>query len=117
MLPQYRCAKGVTVTPRQPIPRLSKRGAERNKEYARAKRQWWKLVQSCKCPVMLLLFAKVVPVSKSPHHTRGRIGTLLCDTRYWLAVSERGHEWIHQHPKEAREHGWLCPVGFWGKQS
>ncbi len=41
------------------------------------------------------------------HHKKGRVGSLLNDTRYWLAVSRVGHQWLHDHPNQARERGWL----------
>lgn len=49
------------------------------------------------------------------HHVRGRNGGLLLDVRYWLAVSAKGHRWIHDNPKQAQEHGWLAGPGEWGK--
>jgi len=41
------------------------------------------------------------------HHTNGREGDRLNDVRYFLGVSRRGHNWIHDNPQEAREKGWL----------
>src|SRR5947207_1738497 len=48
------------------------------------------------------------------HHVRGRAGALLLDERFWLAVSQRGHRWIHDQPEAARELGLLCEAGKWG---
>ena len=50
------------------------------------------------------------------HHSRGRSGRLLCDVRFWLPVSFSGHRWIHDHPAEARRHGWIGEVGTWNSQ-
>lgn len=47
------------------------------------------------------------------HHTRGRAGSLLLDERFWLAVSENGHRFIHENMDLAREYGWLCEKGLW----
>lgn len=47
------------------------------------------------------------------HHKRGRRGSLLTDERFWMPVSKQGHRFIHEHPDEARKHGWLCEVGQW----
>lgn len=47
------------------------------------------------------------------HHVRGRLGRLLRDQRFWLAVSKQGHRWIHEHPAQARRYGWLCERGQW----
>ena len=46
------------------------------------------------------------------HHIRGRLGPLLNDERYWLAVSRQGHRWIlHLFPDEARSRGLACLAG------
>ena len=39
------------------------------------------------------------------HHKRGRIGALLLDQRYWLAVSRKGHQRIENEPEWAKEMG------------
>lgn len=41
------------------------------------------------------------------HHKAGRVGRLLLDSEYWLAVSRKGHEFIHQNPKFSYSKGWL----------
>lgn len=41
------------------------------------------------------------------HHKNGRNGERLLDTNYFMAVCRQCHQWIHAHPKEAREVGWL----------
>lgn len=53
--------------------------------------------------------------SEDVHHMRGRIGRLLCDKRYWLAVSREGHEKIGREPDWARRMGYLCVKGQWGR--
>lgn len=49
------------------------------------------------------------------HHVRGRAGSLLLDTRYWLPVSRAGHYWIDTHRNEARARGWLAKLGEWNR--
>jgi hypothetical protein len=49
------------------------------------------------------------------HHIQGRLGPLLTDERFWLAVSRSGHDWIHAHPEESRQKGWLCEKGKWNQ--
>ena len=49
------------------------------------------------------------------HHTRGRIGKLLLDRRYWLGLCEKGHEFVHKNIEEARAMGLICEKGKWGK--
>jgi hypothetical protein len=39
------------------------------------------------------------------HHKRGRIGKLLTDIRFFLAVCERCHKWIENNPKAAKALG------------
>lgn len=66
------------------------------------------------CPVMLEITGEKIRV-RDIHHMRGRIGTLLLDERYWLAVSRVGHDWINANPVLARAYGWLCQPGQWNK--
>lgn len=37
------------------------------------------------------------------HHMKGRTGSLLCDTRYWLAVCQECHRYIEDHKKWSRQ--------------
>lgn len=48
-----------------------------------------------------------VPPATQIHHTNRRHGERLNDERYWLAVSEAAHLWIHSYPSAARLRGWL----------
>ena len=41
------------------------------------------------------------------HHTHHRENERLNDTRYWLAVSRRGHQYIHNNPEESYAKKWL----------
>lgn len=43
--------------------------------------------------------------STDVHHKRGRIGTLLTEIKYWLAVCRHCHDWIEAHPEESKEKG------------
>lgn len=40
------------------------------------------------------------------HHKKGRLGKLLLDQRFWLAVSRKGHKWIEENPLEAKKLGY-----------
>ena len=77
-----------------------------HKEYISAKRAF---LIGKRCAVYPLYAASEV------HHKRGRLGPLLVDKRYWLAVSAQGHRWIHEHPEEARRRGWLAKPGQWNR--
>jgi len=48
------------------------------------------------------------------HHSRGRIGRLYLDERFWIGVCAPCHAWIHEEaPNEARELGLLASVAEW----
>ena len=80
--------------------------AGRVREYAKARKAF---VAGKRCAVFPDLPAEEV------HHSRGRFGALLLDERYWVAVSRDGHRWIHANVTEARERGWICAKGDWGR--
>lgn len=40
------------------------------------------------------------------HHRAGRIGKLLYDQRYFMAVCDPCHKYIELNPLEAKENGW-----------
>lgn len=41
------------------------------------------------------------------HHVNGRNGIRLLDMTWWLPTCRSCHDFIHQHPKYAREAGFL----------
>ncbi len=41
------------------------------------------------------------------HHMRGRVGKMLTDRRYLMAICRTCHTWIHDHAKAARALGLL----------
>lgn len=47
------------------------------------------------------------------HHSHGRVGRLLLYEPWWVAVSDWGHQWIQDHPEQARKLKLLCPLGQW----
>ncbi len=47
------------------------------------------------------------------HHVRGRLGTLLVDTRFFAAVHPECHQRIHNHLHWAQIEGWIAPAGKW----
>lgn len=49
------------------------------------------------------------------HHSRGKLGALLCDTRFFFAVCRECHNWIGDHPDWARAIGLLCEPGDWNR--
>lgn len=112
------------VKPKRFIRPASKRKQSTNAEYRREARQ---VVISLSllgvtCPVVdsipelrdgKMYGHKISNKLNEIHHTRGRLGSLLTDKRYWLAVSKQGHRWIHSNITEARKRGWICEKGKW----
>lgn len=56
------------------------------------------------------LVGKICPVTNKPatqvHHKRGRTGKYLLDERYWLGVTQEGHQKIEENPEWAKEMGY-----------
>jgi hypothetical protein len=53
---------------------------------------------------------KICPITKKPttdiHHKKGRVGSLLLDTRFWIALSREGHKFVEENPIWAKENGY-----------
>lgn len=79
------------------IRKLSKKRAAQNRIYLKMAKAF---IADKFCPVTGFPATEV-------HHINGRIGSLLTDERYFLAVSTEGHRWIHENVKEARSKGWI----------
>ena len=47
------------------------------------------------------------------HHSRGRIGKLLLDKRYWVPLCRDCHDLAHREIAKAREFGIICMKGKW----
>lgn len=93
---------------------LSSRQRDRLNLYAMAKRRWWRELESKQCawPGCNAL-AEV-----SPHHKNGRVGTLLCEVRLFVALCHFHHSGLHSDTKlaeAARTHGLLAEKGWWNK--
>jgi hypothetical protein len=48
-----------------------------------------------------------VPMATQIHHKRGRVGSLLTDQRYFMAVCNDGHHWIHTNTGASYERGFM----------
>lgn len=62
-------------------------------------------------------FGKTIDV----HHSRGKLGPLLIDQRFWIPVCRTCHDWIGSNPDAARKLTWngipvLCAKGEWNSQ-
>lgn len=82
----------------EPIKKVSKKQQSRNARYAKAKREY--LTEHPKCQVCNIRLASDI------HHRRGRVGDLLCDKSYFLAVDRMCHQKIELNPVWAKENGY-----------
>lgn len=86
---------------RKPIRKVSAKRAEQNKIYKRLRELFLRVNPLCQ----VYPFRQATEV----HHTysgKDRSKHFL-QVSTWMAVSREGHNHIHDHPKEAREKGWL----------
>lgn len=83
---------------------MSKGRAAELRRYSKARAEFLRLKPWCgRCNLR----------GKEVHHTRGRVGKLLLDWRYWMTTCPACHEWIGRNPAKAREKGFLCAAGLW----
>lgn len=98
--------------PSNKIKPRSNRGKAEDAKYARIKAEY--LAKNATCHHCLeMRCAEPLPATEV-HHTAGR-GTLLCDTRFWMAVNKfchvMGRYSIHENPATAHRKGWLLTRG------
>lgn len=104
---------------------VSKRRQKVTAEYLREAREFVRKLRGVPCPVVSTIpelrdgkrygwpvSAKITEV----HHTRGRVGGLLLEKRFWLGLSKAGHRWVHSNIEKARECGWICDKGLWNTE-
>jgi len=104
----------TTRTTRRELSPVSKARWREKRRYSALKKSF----------LRLHLWCGVYPLHRATHvhHSRGRLGALLTDTRYWVPVSAVGHQWIHDNPEAARAKKWwgiplLCKKGKWNTAS
>lgn len=104
---------------RQRIRRTSTRQRQRLKDYRIARSRFMREHPRCEACAKIAALGHDLDekphAASEPHHVRGRAGKLLTDTRYFLAVCRKAHEWIHAHPALARSLGLLAPPGQWNR--
>jgi hypothetical protein len=99
---------------RTPLKRVSTKRSKELKEYSKLRKAY--LEAHPYCEVYMAEYGLEykggpvdAPKATDIHHRRGRWGSRLNDTRYWLAVCRAMHEDIHNDPKWAYEQGYLLP--------
>ena len=84
----------------------SKRMESKMAQYRKLKDEFLRAFPNCQC-------GGCRNASQEIHHARGRVGSLLLDWRYWLALYRSCHRWLGDNPVKARSHGLLCAEGQW----
>jgi hypothetical protein len=85
---------------RKPISKVSKRRLAELKVYSVLKKDFLLDNPNCACGRSGCK-RKAVDV----HHSKGRIGSLLNEVKFWIPVSRICHRWIEENPTEAKELG------------
>lgn len=103
---QYLFSKGMCKScwaklHKKPIKQISDSLKKENEIYKAEKSKYMKEHPICEAGVIC---NKQNP-SQDIHHKKGRIGSLLSDKKYFLAVCREDHEWIENNPKEAKKLG------------
>lgn len=90
------------------IAKVSKKAYERNLMYKKARVDYLESHPVCevKLPDCLIPTIDCDNSGLQVHHRRGRIGDLMWDKRYFLAVCHNCHRYLEDHPEQAKANGW-----------
>ena len=88
--------KGLT----RPISKIKPISEKRKKEKIEYLKKRLNFLEGKRCPVTGEKATEI-------HHKKKRYGKRLNDENYWMAVSRKGHVYIHDNPAESYEKGWL----------
>lgn len=97
---------------RKAVRRVSLAMRKRLAEYQRVRVDYLRAHLICEGCVPLF-GAKHPARATEVHHTRGRVGKLLCQSENFKALCVGCHSFCHSHPAIARSAGLICPVGQW----
>jgi hypothetical protein len=102
------------------IQRVSKARAAQLRVYAKKRKAFlnWKMCQcqGFKDPKTGKPICYRLPhLATDIHHSRGRIGKLLTDERFFIGVCREAHSWIGRNVESARKLGLICARGHWNK--
>jgi len=88
-------------TNNKPLARHSLKRAKQERDYSKIRKAYLLSSNTCKAQ----LPNTCTHHSTEVHHKMGRIGDLLTNIKYWLPVCRQCHQWIEEHPIEAKELG------------
>jgi len=97
---------------RKAVRRVSVAMRKRLAEYQRVRVDYLRAHLTCEGCVPLFGSKYPAPATEL-HHTRGRVGKLLCQSENFKALCAGCHAFCHNHPAIARSAGLLCAVGKW----
>lgn len=97
-------AKPKQPKPRKRIKAVSNRKRRALTEYEKEKQAWQLQLENQRCAI-------TGEANPDVHHSRGRIGELLCLSALWVPLCRRVHNWTASHPRLAAQVGLLCPAG------
>ena len=98
-------SQNVTVKPTRPskpIAHRSTKRAKQEREYLKVRKAFLLSSQSCQAQLPTICTTQATDI----HHKKGRIGELLTDPTYFLAVCRACHTWIELNPGKAKELGY-----------
>jgi hypothetical protein len=99
---EYKQEKSKKVKVLYKIPKVSKKRQVEDLQYKVLREEFLSRKENQICPISKQQTVEV-------HHAysgKDRAKYYL-DTTTWIAVSRDGHNWIHDHPQDAREQGYL----------
>lgn len=83
----------------KPIKQVSDKRKVENAKYLVLRIEFLGRPENQKCPI-------TGKPTTDVHHMKGRIGRLLLDTRYWVALSRDGHKYVEENPEWAKANGY-----------
>lgn len=84
----------------KPIPKVSQKQVERLAQYRKVRDHFMKEHPNCQARLQGCTIK-----STDCHHSRGKVGDLLTDNRYFKALCRSCHSYIETHPFNAKEMG------------
>lgn len=87
------------------IRKVSEKRQAENEIYSQLRKVFLNKPENKYCPVMKQL-KNVDVIATTVHHRKGRLGELLNNTKYWVALSMEGHEYVEKNPTWAKENGY-----------
>jgi hypothetical protein len=94
----------------KPMKRASTKRYRQNLQYSEVRRLFLEAFPLCM--MCRKLRHRAPHESTEVHHWRGRVGRLLCYTRFFVASCPECHDWVHANGTEARTLGFLAPAAI-----